>query len=269
MRKSPNAGTLRHLFVLSGNECAYPECNHPIFNDDGLYIAQLCHIHAAEKGGQRFNQNQTDEERRSSDNLLFMCHRHHKETDHMTADELKKIKIEHEAQFTEKGREATQNMIRQVLFEIDNYWDRLSRKTFNLQDLKIERDFGKGIFALLEELEEHFQRVMSYCDACADSDNDQKLQEDMALLLTKAGINMELLEQVPYYENPFINRNWELHNIGRPNFNSHFKLILHQLRVKITEELLISDPTNENLKDRLKKFRDEFDDNYSNSYYVD
>ena len=67
-----------------------------------------------------------------------MCHRHHKETDRMTAVELRKIKKAHESQFTEKGREATQNMIRQVLFEIDNYWDQLSRKTFDLEDLKIE-----------------------------------------------------------------------------------------------------------------------------------
>jgi hypothetical protein len=52
MRKSPSAETLKHLYVLSGNVCAYPDCNHPIFNDEGLYIAQLCHVHAAEKGGQ-------------------------------------------------------------------------------------------------------------------------------------------------------------------------------------------------------------------------
>lgn len=269
MRKSPSAGKLKHLYVLSGNECAFPECNHPIFNDEGLYIAQLCHIHAAEKGGQRYNENQTDEERRSPDNLLFMCHRHHKETDHMTSGELRQIKKVHESKFTERGREATQNMIRQVLFEVDNYWDRLSRKTFNLKDLKIERDFGKGAFALLDELEEHFQRVMSYCDACAASDADQRLKEDLSLLLTKAGVKKEVLEQVPYFENPFVNRNWDMHNIGRRNFNSHFKLILHQLRVKVSEELLIAYPANEEFKGLLNKFRDEFDNNYSNTYFVD
>lgn len=255
--------------MLSGNECAYPDCNHPIFNDEGLYIAELCHIYAAEKRGQRFNEAQTDEERRSPNNLLFMCHRHHKETDHLTADELRIIKKDHESQFTEQGREATQNMIRQVLLESNSYWDQLSGNTFDLQDLKIERDLNKGIFTLLDELEEHFQSVMSYCDACADSDSPETLQEDLTLLLTKAGIEKGLLEKIPYYEDPFFNRNWELHNIGRPNFNSHFKLTLYQLRVKITEELLKSNPTNEELKDRLKRFRDEFSDNYSNSSYVD
>jgi hypothetical protein len=199
MRKSPSAETLKHLYVLSGNVCAYPDCHHPIFNDDGIYIAQLCHIHAAEKRGQRYNEAQIDEERSSPNNLLFMRHRHHKETDHMTADELHSIKHEHESQFTEQGREATQNMIRQVLFEINRYWDQLSRKTFDLQDLKIERDFDKGIFALMDELEEHFQRMMSYCDACADSDSSQTLQEDLSTLLSKAGMKKELLKKAPYY----------------------------------------------------------------------
>ncbi|WP_026966582.1 hypothetical protein [Algoriphagus terrigena] len=269
MRQSPNAETLKYLYVLSGNVCAYPDCSHPIFNNDGLYIAQLCHIHAAEKGGQRYNHEQSDEERRSSDNLLFMCHRHHKETDPLTADALRSMKQDHESQFTEKGREATQNMIRQVLLEINSYWDQLSRKSFEFHDLKIERDFNKGVLGLLDELEEHFQSVMSYCDICAQSDSSQRLHEDLSTLLSKVGIKKDILEKVPYYENPFVNRNWELHNIGRPNFNSHFKLTLHQLRVKIIEELLKSDPKNGDLRDILNKFRDDFDENYTNSYYVD
>ena len=80
MRKPPSAETYKLLYVRSGNECAFPGCNHPIFNDDGLYIAQLCHIKAANVGGQRYDENQTDEQRRAPENLLFMCHRHHKET---------------------------------------------------------------------------------------------------------------------------------------------------------------------------------------------
>ena len=78
---------------------------------------------------------------------------------------------------------------------------------------------------------------------------------------------MELLEQVLYYDNPFVNRNWELHTIARPNFNTHFNLTLRQLRVKLTEELQKANPTNEDLKSPLKKFRKELDGNYSNSYY--
>lgn len=117
-RKSPSADTLKLLYVRSGNEFALPGCEHPIFNDSGLYIAELCHIKAANDGGARFDINQTDEERRSVNNLMFMCHRHHKETDDetiYTSEKLAEIKLAHELRYTEAGREMSKSMIRQVV----------------------------------------------------------------------------------------------------------------------------------------------------------
>ena len=98
-RKAPKIDVLRNLSVLSKNQCAFPKCDHPILNEKGEYVAQLCHIEAAEKGGPRFNSEQTDEERRSESNLLFLCHRHHKETDDekvYTVKRLKEMKQSHE-----------------------------------------------------------------------------------------------------------------------------------------------------------------------------
>lgn len=62
------AETYKLLLARSGNECAFPDCTHPIFNDEGLYIAQLCHIKSANKGGQRYDGSQTDDERRAFEN---------------------------------------------------------------------------------------------------------------------------------------------------------------------------------------------------------
>lgn len=87
------------MAIASKNQCAFPGCDHPLLNQEGIYIAELCHIEAAEPGGPRFNAEQSDEERRSSDNLLFLCHRHHKETDdenEYPVSRLKKIKRDHE-----------------------------------------------------------------------------------------------------------------------------------------------------------------------------
>lgn len=99
-RLSIKKETLRDLSIRSKNQCAFPGCSHPLLNAEGIYIAELCHIEAAEPGGQRFNPHQTDEERRSIDNLLFLCHRHHKETDdesEYTVARLREIKRAHEA----------------------------------------------------------------------------------------------------------------------------------------------------------------------------
>lgn len=271
-RKSPNAETLKLLYVRSGNECAFPNCNHPIFNDNGLYIAQLCHINAANIGGQRYDENQSDEERRSSDNLMFMCHRHHKETDDekiYTTEKLKKMKYNHELKYTEFGKEANNQMIRQILFEVNYFWDKQSKKTFELEDLKIERNFEHDIFELIRELTDNIQKIREYCDMCADSDDSDNLKADLLKLSNKLEIDFSKFDEIPYYENPFIDRNWEMHNIGRPNFFSHVSLSLHQLKVKIIDELLKCNPNDEQLQKIAEEYRKEFENIYDYAYYVD
>lgn len=99
-RKAPKAEVLKKLCILSKNQCAFPGCEHTILNQNGEYIAQLCHIEAAEKGGQRYNESQSDEDRRSESNLMFLCHAHHKVTDNeaiYTVEVLKEMKLTHEA----------------------------------------------------------------------------------------------------------------------------------------------------------------------------
>jgi hypothetical protein len=271
-RKSPNVETLKLLYVRSGNECAFPDCYHPIFNDNGLYIAQLCHINAANIGGQRYDHAQSDAERRSTNNLMFMCHRHHKETDDekiYTAEKLKKMKFDHELKYTEFGKEANSDMIRQVLHEVNYFWDRQSKKKFDLEDLKIERNFEQDIFELIKELIENIQKVRDYCDICAESDTSKKLQEDLLNLSNRVGIDFSKFDEVPYYKNPFINRNWEMHNIGRPNLFSHISLSLNQLKVKIVDQLLKYNPNDHQLKKIAEKYRQEFENAYDRAYYVD
>jgi hypothetical protein len=271
-RKSPSAESLKLLYVRSGNECAFPGCEHPIFNDKGLYIAQLCHIKAANKGGPRYDETQTDEERRAPSNLLFMCHRHHKETDNekeYSVEKLTKIKRNHEQKFTEKGKDASKEMIRQVLFETNYFWKKQSTKTFELEDLKIERDFDKDILDLFAELDEHIETIKNYCNLCAKSDSSESLLADLKILIEKVGLDLSIFESVPYYENPFENRNWEMHNIGRPNLFSHISLCINQLKVKTLEKLLKSNPEDKELKVLLDDYRKEFESDYDNSYYVD
>jgi hypothetical protein len=103
-RKSTPAADLRRLFALSGNVCAFPACMHPIFDKEGVYVAQLAHIEAAEDGGPRFRGSMTDDERAAFENLLFFCYEHHKVTDdegEWPTPRLHKLKADHEAKFTD------------------------------------------------------------------------------------------------------------------------------------------------------------------------
>jgi hypothetical protein len=271
-RKAPRVDTLKVLYARSGNECAFPNCPYPIFNDKGLYVAQLCHIEAVKKGGPRYNELQTSEERNNISNLMFMCYRHHKETDDIkefTVERLIKIKKAHENKFTEKEKVASNEMIRQIFFEINYFWNRQKSKVFELDNLKIKRDFNRTLIELFLELEDHIKTIENYCDMTAESDSDEILNRDLQKLLSKANLDFNKLQEVPYYENPFTNRNWEMHNLGRPNFFSHLSLCVSQLEVKVIEELHKCYPENLELKEQLEKFRIHFEESYENSYYVD
>lgn len=98
-RLSINKDVLRNLALKSKNQCAFPGCIRELITLDNEFVGQVCHIEAANSGGERYNPNQTDEERRSVDNILLLCYEHHKITDNVTVytvDKLKKIKYDHE-----------------------------------------------------------------------------------------------------------------------------------------------------------------------------
>jgi hypothetical protein len=272
MRKSPSAETYKLLYVRSGNVCAFPGCNHPIFNDDGLYIAELCHIKAANEGGPRYDSNQTDEERRSPDNLLFMCHRHHKETDDLIKyppNELQKIKANHELQFKEYSKQISDEMIKQIEEDSKYFWNCQKEKTFELDDLKMKTNLDSDETNLYEEILQGVDLIYNYCNTCAKSDDSATIESDLKDLMEKAGLDFSRIEHVPYHENPFINRNWEYHNIGLPNLFSNLRLKLFHLRVMIFERIVMDYPDKQELKLELDKYRKEFEDIYDNSYHVD
>ena len=70
---------LKRLFALSGCECANPSCNNKLIAKDyNSILGEICHIEAASSDGPRFNPKQTNEERRSFDNLILLCESCHK-----------------------------------------------------------------------------------------------------------------------------------------------------------------------------------------------
>ncbi len=101
-RLAPKTKTLRELYLKSGNQCAFPECHNLMVNDDGTFIGQVCHIEGAEEGGERFNENQSNEDRRAFENLMLMCYEHHQVTNdetQYTVAILKDMKEVHEVKY--------------------------------------------------------------------------------------------------------------------------------------------------------------------------
>lgn len=77
----PSEKTIKRLFALSGNLCAFPECSLPIVESSGTITGEICHIRAQNDGGPRFDKAQMDKERHGFGNLVLLCRRHHKIVD--------------------------------------------------------------------------------------------------------------------------------------------------------------------------------------------
>ena len=102
-RLKSTSKTVRELYLLSGNRCAFPGCPEAIISNTGVLQGEIAHIEAAEKGGPRFNPSQTDEQRRSINNLILLCLKHHNLIDgdpnSYPVSDLKKMKADHESNY--------------------------------------------------------------------------------------------------------------------------------------------------------------------------
>ncbi|MDR2790467.1 MAG: hypothetical protein LBB59_05780, partial [Campylobacteraceae bacterium] len=100
-RKDITDLTIKRLYALSGNKCAFPDCNVTFVScENKTNVSTICHIEAAEEGGERYNPNSNDEERRSFKNLILLCPNHHRITDDVsiyTVEILRAMKKTHEA----------------------------------------------------------------------------------------------------------------------------------------------------------------------------
>lgn len=106
-RLAPITETLREIFLKSGNICAFPGCGTLNMTEDGTFIAQICHIEAAEEGGERFNPLMSNEQRRQASNLMILCYPHHVETNNVSrfrVSDMKDMKKLHENKFSHPER---------------------------------------------------------------------------------------------------------------------------------------------------------------------
>lgn len=77
----PSDKTVKKLFALSRNRCAYPKCDTPIVHPSGTVVGEVCHIKAQNAGGPRFDPRQSEDERHAFENLILLCSVHHRVVD--------------------------------------------------------------------------------------------------------------------------------------------------------------------------------------------
>ena len=97
---SPSQKTVKRLFALSGNRCAFPKCGIGLVQGTAV-VGEICHIKGASPNGPRHDPAQSLTDRHDFDNLLLLCANHHKVVDDdeesYTVERLLAMKRSHEA----------------------------------------------------------------------------------------------------------------------------------------------------------------------------
>ena len=98
----PSRPTVKRLFAVSGNRCAFPKCTTPVvYPGTESIVCEICHIKGEKPTAPRYDAAQTDDERHGFENLILLCSVHHKVIDDdeqaYTIERLTRLKQEHEA----------------------------------------------------------------------------------------------------------------------------------------------------------------------------
>ncbi|MGY0564452.1 MAG: hypothetical protein ACW7DQ_13345 [Paraglaciecola chathamensis] len=274
-RLAPKTDVLRALFARSGNQCAFPGCTQSLINDKNKFIAQVCHIEAASEGGERFNPEGNDEHRRSYENLLILCYPHHIETDDVEeypADRLQQLKRDHEQLFLKSDFKIDESELTKLSYEMEKYWsdiDRLNKLDHIFADSGLAMDVNgeNSFFEVIASAYDSVNGIESLLELFHKS--DEELKADFEALLVKKGVSPELFSDIPYYANPFENRNWESHNLGTPNWLQRLRIDLVHIEVKFLEEYLKTHSDVLHAKAKFEKAKKELKEYAETAMHVD
>lgn len=163
--------TLKRLFALSGNQCAFPGCQERLVNTENALESNICHIEAAKVGGERYNPDMTDVQRADYANLILLCRQHHDLTNDVqkyTVDVLRKMKQEHESSYLNKQIQSNPSMLRNVINAISEIsFDHLDgSETLNVYNPKEKLDYNsvKTNYAIIQEYKVYHEKINSLYD---------------------------------------------------------------------------------------------------------
>jgi hypothetical protein len=163
--------TLKKLFGLAGNQCAFMDCNESLVNRNNAKNSNVCHIEAASSGGQRYNPNMTNIERADYENLILLCVQHHDETNDInvyTVSALKEMKLNHEDHHLNQKIKKYPSMLTNAINAIaDIQLDKPKvAETLAIYDIneKIQHNALKTNVALLQTYKVYHQKINSLYD---------------------------------------------------------------------------------------------------------
>ncbi len=271
-RLGPKSDVVRALFARSGNRCAFPGCTAALISERNQFIAQVCHIEAAEPGGERYNHDQLDEDRRRYENLLILCYPHHVETDDVTrysVQTLRAMKALHEQQFERNSFELDESLLSKIVEEMDRYWSRVEElhNDHIVPNLAIEIDARAKFVELAATARSVAQDIDRLHEMLRKSED--ALVPDVRALLAELGLQPGAIEQHPDHLRRLQVRNWEVLNLGLTNSVSRLVVLIAQMELKYLEAFLQIDPQDKSARLRLDAVKVDFEKMVTSVGYAD
>jgi len=195
-RLAPTIDVVRALFARCGNQCAFPECKQALVNPKNQFIGQICHIEAAMPGGERYNENQKDEQRRSYENLILLCYPHHIETNDVneyTVEKLQQFKFQHESLFEKSDFKIDESELIKLISDMEAYWDKIERLNsidHTFEELAMKIDAKGTFFDIIKSANEAVTGIENLLKGLHKS--DKELIEDFNSLLSKKRIDKSI-----------------------------------------------------------------------------
>ena len=162
--------------------------------------------------------------------MLLLCYPHHREIDEdeeYPVEKPRDIKQVHEATLKASRFQIKEAELLKPLKEMEKFWERierLNRVEHSMQELAFEINAKWAFFDILSSIRDAIDSIGELLDWSRK--RDEPLPEELRAMLIRRNIATSLLSDVPYYENPFENRNWELHNLATPNWLQRVRIDL-------------------------------------------
>ncbi|MEZ8223750.1 hypothetical protein AB6C43_06900 [Vibrio splendidus] len=272
-RLAPKVETIRALFARSGNQCAFPGCTHPMVNLKQKFVGQICHIEAAMPQGERYNTEQSDEERRSYDNLVLLCYQHHIETDdtnEYTVQKLKQIKFCHESNFLKSDFKINESELYKLTTEMERYWshvERLNSSEHAMEELAFrvttQNDY-KLLFSSAINSVDRIEELLERLQASNDS-----LDSDFYKFIEKQDVDSTVLKKLSYSCSPFDLRSWEDFTLSKPNNLMQIRIDLLAIEVSYLELYLKTNSNDLSAREALKLAKTKLADLAQNAILCD
>ena len=259
-RPSFKRKTIQSLFAKSGNRCAFEDCQHELVTEENLFVGQICHIEGFSANGPRFNAS-LKEEGREFKNLILLCYKHHRIVDNdpitYNVKYLQLLKEVHESKILSLFV-VDDELLKQAEIQEKRFWDEIEDINKNEHpnpEMALDIDTKASVDEILSSLKNNIKNLEDNANWLSNADSG--LSSELEKFLTKMGYDLEEYKKIPYYKNPFENRNWELHNLAIPNMIIRIRLAVLQFEIKYLELYLKKYPKDILAKIKFIKLKEE------------